>query len=72
MIKGVNCQPVTRHFFWRGGGGGGEGATAKGKKGMPYTISLNSSHLLPPHCFNMLWCIKLLGIQPACRKEGHM
>ena len=30
MIKRVNCQPVTRHFFW--GGGGGEGATAKGKK----------------------------------------
>ena len=31
MIKRVNCQPVTRHFFL-GGGGGGEGATAKGKK----------------------------------------
>ena len=32
MIKRVNCQPVTRHFFLGGGGGGGEGATAKGKK----------------------------------------
>ena len=39
-------------FFFLGGGEVvGKEQQPKGKKGMPYTISLNSSHLLPPHCF---------------------
>ena len=38
-------------FFFFGGGVVGKEQQPKGKNGMPYTISLNSSHLLPPHCF---------------------
>ena len=56
MIKRVNCQPFDQIFFCGGVAGGG-GAMAKGeKKGMPYTISLNSSHLLPPQYFNLSTC----------------
>ena len=71
MIKRVSA---TRPFFFGGGEGGGHrgGAMGKGgKKGMPETILLNTSPLFPLECLsvNMLWCIKLLEIRPACRKE---
>ena len=46
-----------RPFFFGGGGRVvGKEQRPKGKKGMPYTISLNSSHLLPPQCFNLSTC----------------
>ena len=47
MIKRVNCQPSDQIFFCGGG------ATAKEEKKECFTISLNSSHLLPPQYFNL-------------------
>ena len=55
MIKRVNNQPSDQIFFCGGGGGGG-GAIAKGEKKEYFTISLNSSHLLPPQYFNLSTC----------------